>query len=98
MPGGAPRGLAAPPARPGGRKGMNRRPRAAEPSPPARRRNEPRVKVDRGNPLRRVRRAADGGGGGERQAPKVPAAPHLPPRRPSAAGSLQGAALPAVPP
>ncbi|XP_039554359.1 RNA-binding protein MEX3D-like [Passer montanus] len=47
---------------------MSRRPRAAEPSPPARRRNETHVKVDRGNPFRRR------GAGGGRAAGNEPAA------------------------
>ncbi|CAN8219096.1 unnamed protein product, partial [Coccothraustes coccothraustes] len=64
---------------------MSRRPRAAEPSPPARRRNETRVKVDRGNPFNpfwRGGRAADGrrGMSRRRRAPKVPR--HPPPPSP----------------
>ncbi|XP_069716598.1 collagen alpha-1(I) chain-like [Phaenicophaeus curvirostris] len=89
-----PRGLGAPPARPGGRGGE--RAGAAR----ARRRSEPPVKVDRGIPLRR------GAGGGARCPPLAPC-PRPPPilapcgrRRPPfspAAASPRGAALPPCP-
>ncbi|XP_039411021.1 collagen alpha-1(I) chain-like [Corvus cornix cornix] len=88
MPGGRPEDPAAPPARPGGRGGMSRRPRAAEPSPPARRWNETRVKVDRRNPFWRGGRAADGRRGRRwrRRAPKVPRRPPPPPPPPPVRG------------
>lgn len=63
---------------------MSRRPRAAEPSPPARRWNETGVKVDRRNPFWRGGRAADGRRGRRwrRRAPKVPRQPPPPPPPP----------------
>ncbi|XP_053803564.1 translation initiation factor IF-2-like [Vidua chalybeata] len=69
---------------------MSRRPRAAEPSPPARRRNETYVKVDRGNPFWRGGRAADGRRGRRRRrwAPKVPRHPPPPPPLPPVRGWL----------
>nr|XP_041573338.1 uncharacterized protein LOC121470233 isoform X2 [Taeniopygia guttata] len=69
---------------------MSRRPRAAEPSPPARRRNETHVKVDRGNPFWRRGPAADGQRGSRRRrwAPKVPRHPPPPPPLPPVRGWL----------
>lgn len=86
----APRGPAAPPARPGGRGGMSRQPRAAEPSPPARRRNETRVKVDRESPFWRGGRAANGRRGRRRRrrAPQMPRHPPPPPPPPPVRGWL----------